>query len=83
MPGNSLFIVQQILGHSSPVTSQRYAHLSTKTLQDASNTASAIIRVAMQASVTAVPELPPGDLQGDIVDVVPEVLQAAEVRLAA
>ena len=46
----------------------------------------------MLASVTAVPELPSGALQGDIVDVVPvalpellqaDVLQEAEVRLAA
>ena len=90
--GNSLFIVQQILGHSDPKVTQRYAHLSSKTLQDASNSASAIIRGAMLASVTAVPELPSGALQGDIVDVVPvalpellqaDVLQEAEVRLAA
>jgi len=39
--GRSLFEVQHILGHSTPMMTQRYAHLSTETLQDASNSASA------------------------------------------
>jgi integrase len=38
--GRSLYEVQQILGHSDPSVTQRYAHLSTRTLQDASNSAS-------------------------------------------
>ena len=33
--------VQAILGHSSSKVTERYAHLSTKTLQDAANSASA------------------------------------------
>lgn len=41
--GRTLFEVQQILGHSQPQVTQRYSHLSTKTLQDAANTASVII----------------------------------------
>lgn len=41
--GRSLYEVQQILGHSQPQVTQRYSHLSTKTLQDAANAASAII----------------------------------------
>lgn len=45
--GQSLFIVQQILGHSSPIMTQRYSHLSTKTLQEASNAAGDAIRAAM------------------------------------
>ncbi len=37
--GRSLYEVQQILGHSDPSVTQRYAHLSTATLQDAANSA--------------------------------------------
>ncbi len=59
--GRTLYEVQQILGHSQSIVTERYAHLSTKTLQDASNSASVIIRGAMQARVeaTAVPVLAP------------------------
>lgn len=39
--GRSLYEVQQILGHSSPIVTMRYAHLSTKALQEASASASA------------------------------------------
>ena len=46
--GSSLYIVQQILGHSSPSVTQRYAHLSVKSLNDASDNASAIFRGAMK-----------------------------------
>jgi integrase len=49
--GRTLYEVQQILGHSDPSVTQRYAHLSTKALQDAANSASVIIQGAMQASV--------------------------------
>jgi len=42
--GRSLYEVQQILGHSDPSVTQRYAHLSTKSLQDAANSASIMIR---------------------------------------
>lgn len=38
--GRSLFEVQHILGHSTPSMTQRYAHLSTETLQEAANSAS-------------------------------------------
>ena len=48
--GQTLFMVQQILGHSSPAVSQRYAHLSTKSLQEAANTASIMINGAMAAT---------------------------------
>ena len=41
--GASLFVVQKALGHSNPITSQRYSHLSDKTLRDASETVSALI----------------------------------------
>ncbi len=42
--GRSLYEVQQILGHSDPKVTMRYAHLSTKALQEAANTASMIVR---------------------------------------
>ena len=41
--GRSLYEVQQILGHSDPKVTMRYAHLSTKALQAAANTASVIV----------------------------------------
>ena len=79
--GRPIYEVKQLLGHADIKTTERYAHLSTKTLQEASNSASAVIRGAMLASVTAMPQLPSGDLQGDVLDVVPvalpEMLQAA------
>lgn len=42
--GRSLYEVQQILGHSDPKVTQRYSHLSTRTLQDAANCASLMIK---------------------------------------
>jgi integrase len=39
--GRTLYEVQQILGHSSSKVTERYAHLSTKTLQQAASSASA------------------------------------------
>ena len=48
--GRTLYEVQQILGHSDPSVTQRYAHLSTKALQDAANSASEVIQGAMQGS---------------------------------
>lgn len=42
--GRSLYEVQQILGHSDMKVTERYAHLSKKTLQDAANSASVAIR---------------------------------------
>lgn len=52
--GRTLYEVQQILGHSQSIVTERYAHLSTKTLQAASNSASLIIQGAMQQPVQAV-----------------------------
>lgn len=49
--GRSLYEVQHILGHSDPKVTQRYAHLSTKSLQEASNCASIIINEAMRVPV--------------------------------
>lgn len=49
--GRTLYEIQQILGHSSPSVTQRYAHLSTKSLQEASNSASIKIKEAMIKSM--------------------------------
>ncbi len=49
--GRSLYEVQQVLGHSSPQITQRYAHLTTATLQDAAQSASALIRAATPTPV--------------------------------
>ena len=38
--GRTLYEVQAILGHQSSKVTERYAHLSTKTLQEAANSAS-------------------------------------------
>ena len=45
--GRSLYEVQKILGHSSHSVTERYAHLSSKSLMDAANSASVMIRDAM------------------------------------
>lgn len=47
--GASLYIVQKVLGHADPSTSQKYSHLSIKSLHEASAGASAIIAGAMPA----------------------------------
>ena len=41
--GRSLYEVQQILGHSDPKVTMRYAHLSSRGLQEAANAASVIV----------------------------------------
>lgn len=46
--GRTLYEVQQLLGHSDSKVTQRYAHLSSKTLQDAANSASAIMKGSMK-----------------------------------
>lgn len=57
--GRTLYEVQQILGHSQSIVTERYAHLSSKTLQDASNSAGRVIQAAMQTKLSAevTPEL--------------------------
>jgi len=49
--GATLFIVQAILGHSDPSVTQRYSHLAMKTLNDASDNASAIIKNATKVKL--------------------------------
>ena len=48
--GQSLYVVQQCLGHADSRVTQRYAHLSSKSLQDAANCASDKIMVAMKGT---------------------------------
>jgi len=42
--GQSLYVVQHLLGHASPQTTQRYAHLQSSTLKQASEEVAAAIR---------------------------------------
>lgn len=42
--GQSLYVVQHLLGHASPQTTQRYAHLQASTLKQASEDVAAVIR---------------------------------------
>jgi len=42
--GRTLYEVQQILGHSDPSVTQRYAHLSRRSLQDAADRADDVLR---------------------------------------
>jgi integrase len=46
--GYSLYVVQQILGHSDPSVTQRYAHLSTATLQEAANSIGTFLDKALE-----------------------------------
>ena len=44
---NTLFSISQVLGHADTRVTKRYAHLSSKTLQDAANSASLKIKEAI------------------------------------
>jgi integrase len=48
--GTSINVIQQLLTHASPVTTDRYIRVSSKTLHDATNGASSAIRAAMAAA---------------------------------
>ncbi len=50
--GMTLAVIGRILGHSDPSVTTRYAHLSTKSMQDAADTASVIINAAMSSAVS-------------------------------
>jgi len=50
--GESLFTLMRLLGHSTPIMAARYGHLSTKTLQIASNAASVSIQAAMDKAAS-------------------------------
>jgi hypothetical protein len=46
--GRTLYEVQQILGHSDPKVTMRYAHLSTRALASAAETASDMMQKGLQ-----------------------------------
>ena len=41
--GASLYVVQHLLGHTQPRTTQRYAHLAPETMQEAAQIAGNVI----------------------------------------
>ena len=45
--GVSLYVVQQLLGHTNPRTTQRYAHLEQDTLTQASEVAAETLKRAV------------------------------------
>ena len=49
--GHSLYAVQTILGHSSHSVTERYAHVSSRTMMEAATSASKAIQAAMAATV--------------------------------
>lgn len=51
--GRSLYEVQQILGHSDPSVTQRYAHLDSRALQEAANSASVMLRAPVKLKIAA------------------------------
>jgi integrase len=53
--GTSINVIQQLLTHASPVTTDRYIRVSSKTLHDATNGASSVIRAAMAAAPAVAP----------------------------
>ena len=53
--GHSLPIIGALLGHSSPATTQRYAHLQDDPLRKASETAGAIVTAGDKAGAKVVP----------------------------
>ena len=68
--GQSIFSVQNALGHAHHSTSERYSHLSNKALQDASDTVARKITDAM--SVDPCPEpTPAGTQTADVIPIKP------------
>lgn len=58
--GVSLYVVQALLGHSQPRTTQRYAHLAQQTLLDAAEIVSAAIHGAPRTGSVATASTPSG-----------------------
>jgi integrase len=50
--GQTLYMVQACLGHSDPKVTMRYSHLSSKSMQEAANSASIAIQRGMPIAVT-------------------------------
>lgn len=74
--GRSLYEVQQILGHSDPKVTMRYAHLSSKALQAAANTASVLIP-------KAAPEPAPEAKEAEAVPAAPQTAEVLQFPRAA
>lgn len=70
--------VQALLGHSSPIVTQRYAHLSTKALQEAASAASVIVKPA-----TSVPRLDAANAPLVVADLAAETATPQAVVTAA
>jgi len=51
--GRSLYEVQQILGHSDPKITMRYAHLSSEALREAANVASVLVPQHERSTISA------------------------------
>jgi len=78
----SIYTISKLLTHSDVKVTSRYAHLSSKTLQDASNSASLTIQDAMQGR-RATPAAQVVSLPGDVLGVESMALPGNVVRLAA
>lgn len=81
--GRTLYEVQAILGHSQSAVTERYSHLSTKTLQDASNSASVIIQGAMQPRLVKADATLPSPAPSQSLESVAVIEVVPEDRLAA
>jgi len=81
--GRTLYEVQQILAHSQSIVTERYSHLSTKTLQDASNSASVIIQGAMQTGLVKANVSLPSPVPSQSIEDVAVIEVVSEDRMAA
>lgn len=48
--GHSLYVVQQVLGHSDPSVTTRYSHLSQETLHESANRVDSDVDKALEVS---------------------------------
>lgn len=74
--GISLFIVQEILGHSDPKITMRYSHVANKTMLEASNKASDFIRAAMPLNIGGFKDISPEDVKPTVPMVIPMEIPA-------
>jgi integrase len=63
--GRSLYEVQRLLSHQSPTTTMKYAHLSSKTLQEAAGAASILVP---KSQPVATPPAPPPEPAGVVLE---------------
>lgn len=63
---HTIYEVQKILGHSDTKMTERYAHLSLKTLQGAANSASVAMRRAVQVALVVTEALEAGKKDGAV-----------------